>query len=96
MTSVLHCIDQSPPFSPERLLCRERARRDDEEDVEHGRPDDGADAHVRLGDEDADDRGEQLGGAAARSHEGGAGHVGTDAKLVGETEECYFIFFSCY
>ncbi len=66
---------------PERLLCGERAGRDDEEDVEYGRSHDGADAHVRLGDEHADDGGEQLRRGPARGHEGGAGHVGANLQL---------------
>ena len=69
--------------SPECLLGREGAGGDDEEDVEDGRPDDGADAHVALGDEHADDGGEQLRGRPARRHEGGAGHVRADAELGG-------------
>ena len=38
--------------------------RDDEEDVEDGRADDCADAHVALGDEHADDGDEELWGRA--------------------------------
>jgi hypothetical protein len=39
-----------------------------EQDVEDRRPDDGADADVADGDEDADDGGEELGGGSAGRH----------------------------
>ena len=44
--------------APKRLLGRKCTRRDDKEDVEDGRSDDGADADVVLGEKNADYRGE--------------------------------------
>ena len=59
----------------EHRLGEERAHPDDEEDVEDGRADDGADADVWEGDEDTDDGGEELGSWASGRHEGGSGDV---------------------
>ena len=56
------CVSTSTYISftdvPKRLLGRKCTRRDDKEDVEDRRSDDGADADVVLGEKDADYRGE--------------------------------------
>ena len=67
--------EQRPPGQHENLLGEERARSDDEEHVEHRTSDDGTEPDVRLGDEHADERGEELGGASTRGHKRGAGDV---------------------
>ena len=52
------------------------------ENIEDGRADDGADADIADGDEDANDGGEELGGWAAGRHHRGAGHIRRDAKFL--------------
>jgi len=59
----------------EHRLGEERAHPDHEEDVEDGRADDGADADVGEGDEDADDGGEEFGRGTSGRHESGSGDV---------------------
>ncbi len=66
---------------PESFFSSECAGGDDKEDVEHRRADDGPDPHVVLGDEDADDGGEELWSAAAGGHERGSGHIRTNSQL---------------
>ena len=66
---------ERPPGEVEHRLGEERAHPDNEEDVEDGRADDGADADVGEGDEDTDDGGEELGRRTSGRHESGSGYV---------------------
>ena len=77
---------------PECFPRREGASGDDEEDVEDGGPDDGADTHVALGDEHADDGGEELGGRPARSHERRTSDIRTDSQL--KVKNIFYLLFS--
>ena len=70
-----HVPKEGPPGEVEDLPGEDGTHPDDKQDVEDGRAHDGADAHVAVGDEDPDDRGEELGGGASGCHEGGPGHI---------------------
>lgn len=78
---------ERPPRQRQERLAEQGAHADDEEDVEDGWADDGADADVVERDEDADDAGEELRGAATCCHEGGAGHVVRDVQLLDDDVE---------
>ena len=65
----------------ECLFGGESAGGDDKENVEYSRADDGADANVVLGDEHADDGGEQLGSRTTSCHKSGARHIRRHPKL---------------
>ena len=79
--------EQGPPGEVQHCFAEQGAHPDHEEDVEHGRAHDGADAHVGERDEHADDRGEELWRGAPGSHEGRSGHVLADAKLLDDDIE---------
>mmetsp|Transcript_9246 Transcript_9246/g.21798 ORF Transcript_9246/g.21798 Transcript_9246/m.21798 type:complete len:307 (-) Transcript_9246:438-1358(-) len=66
--------EEGPPSKLEDLPGEEGAARDDEQDVEGRRADDGADAHFGFL-KRADERREELRGRTPGRHEGGAGHV---------------------
>ena len=53
--------EQRPPSEVENCFAEQRAHPDHEEDVEDSRAHDGADTHVREGNEDPNDGGEELG-----------------------------------
>lgn len=74
--------EQRPPGEREHCFGEERAHPYDEQDVEHGRSDDGADADVVEGDEHADDAGEEFRGWASGGHEGRPGHIVLDVELL--------------
>ena len=79
-----HVPEQGPPSQGEDAGAHNGAHADHKEDVEDCRADDGADANVATRDEDADEAGEQFRGAAARRHEGRAGHVLRDIQFVND------------
>ncbi|TNN53168.1 hypothetical protein EYF80_036629 [Liparis tanakae] len=79
-----HVSEQRPPGQVQHLPGEDGAHADHEQDVEDGRAHDGADAHVAVGDEDADQGGEELRGGASGRHEGGPGHVVGDRQLDGD------------
>lgn len=56
---------------------------DDEQNVEDGRSDDGAGAHVRFRNEHTENGGEQFGSGTSGRHESGAGHVIAETELLG-------------
>ena len=72
---VARVTEQRPPSELQHLPGEHSAHADDEEHVEHRGADDGAEPDITLRDEGANERREQLGGAAARSHKGGASHI---------------------
>lgn len=74
--------EQGPPGKVEDLSGEEGTGADDKEDVEHSRAHNGADAHIAVGDEDANEGGEQLRGRASSSHERGTCHILRDLQLV--------------
>lgn len=76
-----------PPGEVEDLVREDGAHADHEQDVEHGRAHDSADAHVAVWDEHADDGGEELGGGASGRHEGGACYVVWYDQLLGDDRE---------
>jgi len=73
--AVAHTVARERPPRDLEVRAHESAGGDDEEDVEDGGADDGAEADVGFGHEDAHYGGEELGGGAAGGHEGGAGDV---------------------
>lgn len=79
--------EERPPGELQHVVAEQGAHADDKKDVEDGRTDDGANAHVTIGDENADDAGEELGGAAAGGHEGGARHVRRYGQLLRDDAE---------
>ena len=78
---VRNILHENFMCSPQSFFCCKCARGNNEEDVEDGRADDGSDSDVTLGDEHADDGGEELWGGPAGRHERRASHVGADSKL---------------
>ena len=79
-----HVSEQGPPGQVQHLPGEDGTHADHEEDVEDGRAHDGADAHVAVGDEDADQGGEELGGGASGRHEGGPGYVVRNLHVDGD------------
>ena len=83
-----HAVEQAVareglPVELEHKGGEERGATDDAAQVEDGRADDGADAHVVLDGEDAHERGEELWRRRARRHESSAGNVGREAERLG-------------
>ena len=79
--------EQRPPREVQHCFAEQGAHSDHEQDVEHGRTHDGADAHVGECDEHSDDRGKEFWRGAPGGHEGGAGHVLADAELFDDDIE---------
>ena len=89
MENVIQCVTNfflsllpadAVPAELDGVRGREGADRDHQGDVKHGAPDHAAHPDVVLGHEGPDDGGGELGGGAPSGHEGGARHVGAQAK----------------
>lgn len=73
--------EQRPPGERENSFGKYCAHPDYEEDVEHGRTDDGTDTDVVEWYKDADDTGEQFRSGSTGCHESSTGHVVLDLEL---------------
>ena len=74
--------EQRPPGEVQHLFGEQGAHPDHKQDVEYSRAHDGADSYITVGDKDSNDRGEELWGWAACSHEGGSCDIIRDLQLL--------------
>ena len=87
--AVVRAVARERPPRERQVGLGEGAARDDEEHVEDGRADDGTEADVRPGDEEAKEGGSQLGRRAARRHPRRARHVVLQVhRLADGRERC--------
>ena len=79
-----HVSEQRPPGQMQEFFAKNSTHANDEQDVEHGWPNNRAYAHVAVSNEDTDDTGEELRSTAASGHKSGPCHIFRDSKPFGD------------
>ncbi|GCB82374.1 hypothetical protein scyTo_0022899 [Scyliorhinus torazame] len=74
--------EQGPPGQVQHFPGEDGAHSDHKQDVEHSRSHNGANAHVTVGNEDSDERGEEFRGRPPCRHERGPRHIVRNVKSL--------------
>lgn len=82
-----HVPEERPPGEVEHLPGEERTHSNDEKDVEDSRAHDCPNAHIAMGDEDTNQRGEEFWGRTTGGHEGCPGNVVRNLQLVRDNSQ---------